>query len=40
MTHGSVVSDLAGVDIRMGAFVVLRPAPDGTHAVAGQLYVE
>ena len=40
VTHGSVVSDLAGVDIRMGAFVVLRRAPDGTHAVAGQLYVE
>ena len=27
VTHGSVVSDLAGVDIRMGAFVVLRRAP-------------
>ena len=40
VTHGSVVSDLAGVDIRMGAFVVLRRGPDGTHAFAGQLYVE
>jgi hypothetical protein len=40
VTHGSVVSDLTGLDIRMGAFVVLRRGPDGTHAVAGQLYVE
>jgi broad specificity phosphatase PhoE len=40
VTHGSVVTDLTGVDIRMGALVVLRRGPDGTHAVAGQLYVE
>ena len=40
VTHGSVVSDLTGLDVRMGAFVVLRRAADGTHAVAGQLYVE
>jgi phosphohistidine phosphatase SixA len=40
VTHGSVVSDLTRLDVRMGAFVVLRPAADGTHTVAGQLYVE
>ena len=40
VTHGSVVTDLTGLNIRMGAFVVLRRAADGTHSVAGQLYVE
>jgi broad specificity phosphatase PhoE len=40
VTHGSVVSDLTGLDIRMGAFVVLRRAATGAHAVAGDLYVE
>ena len=40
VTHGSVVTDLTGLNIRMGEFVVLRRAPDGTHAVAGQLCVE
>ncbi len=40
VTHGSVVSDLTGLDVRMGAFVVLRRGPDGRHAVAGQLYVD
>ena len=40
VTHGSVISDLTGVDIRMGAFAVLRRGPDGIHAFAGQLYVE
>jgi phosphohistidine phosphatase SixA len=40
ITHGSVVSDLTGLNIRMGAFVVLRRGADGTHAVAGELYVE
>ena len=40
VTHGSVVSDLTGLDVRMGAFVVLRRGPDGTPAVVGQLYVE
>ena len=40
VTHGSVVQDLTGLDIPMGAFVVLRRSADGTHAVAGQLYVE
>jgi len=28
------------LNIRMGEFVVLHRAPDGTHTVAGQLYVE
>jgi len=40
VTHGSVVSDLTGLDVRMGAFVVLRHAGEGTHTVAGQLYVD
>jgi broad specificity phosphatase PhoE len=40
VTHGSVVTDLTGLSIRMGEFVVLRPGADGTHAVAGQLYVD
>ena len=40
VTHGSVVGDLTGLNIRMGAFVVLRRGVDGAHAVAGQLYVE
>jgi broad specificity phosphatase PhoE len=40
ITHGSVVSDLTGLNIRMGAFVVLKRGADGTHAVAGELYVE
>ena len=40
VTHGSVVSDLTGVDIRMGEFVVLRRGADGVHTVAGRLYVE
>jgi len=40
VTHGSVISDLTGLDVRMGAFVVLRRAADGAHTVAGQLYVE
>ena len=40
ITHGSVVSDLTGLNIRMGAFVVLKRSADGTHAVAGELYVE
>ena len=40
VTHGSVVSDLTGLDVRMGAFVVLQRAPDGTLIVVGQLYIE
>ena len=40
VTHGSVVSDLTGLNVPMGAFVVLRRAADGSHAVLGQLHVE
>jgi len=40
VTHGSVVSDLTGRDVRMGEVVVLRRDADGRHVVAGQLYVE
>ena len=40
VTHGSVVTDLTGLSIRMGEFVVLHRAADGSHAVAGQLYVD
>ena len=40
VTHGSVVTDLTGLNIRMGAFVVLRRGADGTHAVVGEFYVE
>lgn len=40
ITHGSVVTDLTGLSVRMGAFVVLRRAADGRHEVAGQLYVD
>jgi broad specificity phosphatase PhoE len=40
VTHGSVVTDLTGLDIKMGAFVVLRRTVDGRHEVVGQLYVE
>ena len=40
VTHGSVVADLTGLNVKMGELVVLRRAPDGTHVVAGQLYVE
>ena len=40
VTHGSVVTDLTGLAIRMGEFVVLRPAGDGRHAAAGQLYID
>ena len=40
VTHGSVVTDLTRLDIRMGAFVVLRRGADGTHTVVGQLYIE
>ena len=40
VTHGSVVTDLTGLNIPMGAFVVLRRGPDGNHTVAGQLYVD
>jgi broad specificity phosphatase PhoE len=40
VTHGSVVTDLTGRDIRMGELVVLRREADSTHAVAGQLYFD
>jgi broad specificity phosphatase PhoE len=40
VTHGSVVSDLTGLSIRMGEFVVLQRGADGRHRVAGQLYVD
>ena len=40
VTHGSVVADLTGLNVRMGAFVVLRRVADGSHTVAGQLYVD
>jgi broad specificity phosphatase PhoE len=40
VTHGSVVTDLTGRDIRMGELVVLRREADGTHTVAGQLYID
>jgi len=39
VTHGSVVSDLTGLNVQMGAFVVLRRGGDGRHTVAGQLYI-
>lgn len=40
VTHGSVVTDLTGRNIRMGELVVLTPATAGGHAVAAQLYVD
>jgi phosphohistidine phosphatase SixA len=40
VTHGSVVTDLTGLSVQMGEFVVLRRAADGSQAVAGQLYVK
>ena len=40
VTHGSVVTDLTGLNVRMGELVVLRRGADGRHTVAGQLYVE
>jgi broad specificity phosphatase PhoE len=40
VTHGSVVTALTGLSIRMGAFVALRPGAEGRHTVAGQLYVD
>ncbi len=40
VTHGSVVADLTDLTIRMGAFVVLRRAANGTHEIAGNLFVD
>jgi hypothetical protein len=34
------VTDLTGLNIRMGEFVVLRRTSDGARVVAGHLYVE
>jgi len=40
VTHGFVIHELTGLEVRMGAFVVMKRGADGAHAVAGQLYVE
>ena len=40
VTYGSVVSDLVGRDLGMGAFVVLRRRAEGAHALAGRLYID
>ena len=40
VTHGSVVSDLTGLNVAMGAFVVLRRTPEGKHTVVSQLFVD
>jgi hypothetical protein len=40
VTHGTVVTDLTGLGIRMGEFVVLQRGADGHHAVAAQLFVD
>jgi broad specificity phosphatase PhoE len=40
VTHGSVVTDLTRLNVRMGEFVVLRRGSDGAPTVAGQLYVD
>ena len=40
VTHGSVVSDLTGLEVRMGEFVVLKRDASGTLVVAGRLYVD
>jgi broad specificity phosphatase PhoE len=40
VTHGSVVTDLTGLNVRMGSFVVMRRMADGRHAVVGELFVE
>ena len=40
VTHGSVISDLAGLNVRMGELVVFHRGADGVHAIAGRLYVE
>jgi len=39
VTHGFPITDLTGLNIRMGELIVLRRAADGSHAVAGHLYV-
>ena len=40
VTHGSVVTDLTGVNIPMGGFVVMRRTSDGRHEVVGDLFLE
>ena len=40
VTHGSVVSDLTGINVRMGEVVVFRRGADGMHTVAGRLHVD
>ena len=40
VTHGTVVTDLTGLDTQMGEFVVLRPAADGSHTVAGRRFID
>jgi broad specificity phosphatase PhoE len=40
VTHGSVVSDLTGLNVAMGAFVVLRRNAEGKHTVVTQLFVD
>jgi broad specificity phosphatase PhoE len=40
VTHGSVITDLTGLSIRMGEFIVLRQTTDGAQEVAGRLYVD
>lgn len=40
VTHGSVATDVTGLSVRMGEFVVLRRAADGTRPVAGRLYLD
>lgn len=40
VTHGFVINALTGLEVRMGAFVVMKRGADGAHTTAGQLYVE
>ena len=40
VTHGSVITDLTGLNISMGAFAVLRRGADNHYTVVGQLFVE
>jgi phosphohistidine phosphatase SixA len=37
VTHGSVVTDLTGLNVRMGAFVVLHRTPDGAPHRGGRV---
>jgi broad specificity phosphatase PhoE len=40
VTHGILITDLTGVNLRMGELIVLRGNADGSHAVLGQLYID